>query len=48
MIFETKLVSSFRKGQFHLDGFSEPYRLDRNENGGGILLLIREDIPLNL
>ena len=48
MIFETKLDLSFPKGQFHLHGFSEPYRLDRNENGGGILLLIREYIPLNL
>ena len=48
MISETKLDSSFPKGQFHLHGFSEPYRLDRNENGGGILVFILEDIPSNL
>ena len=48
MISETKLYSSFPKGQFHLHGFSEPYRLDRNGNGGGILVFIREDIPSKL
>ena len=45
MISETKLDSSFPKGQFQLHGYSEPYRLDRNGYGGGILLYIREDIP---
>ena len=48
MISETKLDSSFPKGQFHLHGFSEPYRLDRNGNGGGILVFICEDIPCKL
>ena len=48
MISETKLDSSFPKGQFHLHGFSEPSRLDRNGNGGGMLVFIREDIPSNL
>ena len=48
MIFETKLDLSFPKGQFHLHGFSEPYRLDRNGNGGGILVFICEDIPCKL
>ena len=27
-----------------IDGYSTPYRLDRNSNGGGILLYIRGDI----
>ena len=48
MISETKLDSSFPKGQFNLRGFSEPYRLDRNGNGGGKLVFIREDIPFKL
>ena len=48
MISETKLDSSFPKGQFHLHGFCEPYRLDRNGNGGRILVFIREDIPSKL
>ena len=45
MISETKLDNSFPKGQFLINGFNEPIRLDRNKNGGGILLYIREDIP---
>ena len=48
MISETKLDSSFPKGQFQIHGYSEPYRLDRNGNGGGILVFIREDIPTKL
>ena len=45
MISETKLDPSFPNGHFHIHGFSETYRFDRNGNGGGILLYIREDIP---
>ena len=41
MISETKLDPSFPNGQFHIHGFSEPYRLDRNRNGGGTVLYIR-------
>ena len=37
--------SFFPSLQFHLEGYATPYRLDRNANGGGILLYIREDIP---
>ena len=48
VITETKLDESFPKGQFVLDGFSTPYRLDRNCHGGGILMFIREDIPSKL
>ena len=48
MISETKLDSSFPVGQFLIYGFPEPYRLDRNSNGGGILLYIREGIPSKL
>ena len=48
MISEAKIDSSFPSVQFHLEGYAAPYRLDRNANGGGILLYVREDIPLNL
>ena len=37
MISETKLDESFPIGQFLMDGYRDPFRLDRNENGGGIL-----------
>ena len=33
---ETKVDDSFPNVQFLVDGFSEPYRYDRNRNGGGI------------
>ena len=45
LISETKLDCSFPLNQFHIDGFTNPYRLDRNQNGGGIMLYIREGIP---
>ena len=32
-------------GQFMVDGFVPPYRLDRNKKGGGIILYIREEVP---
>ena len=46
LLSETKLDSFFPLNQFHIDGFTTPYRLDRNQNGGGIMLYIRQDIPL--
>ena len=42
---ETKLDFSFPLNQFHIDGFTTPYRLDRNQNGRGIMLYIRQRIP---
>ena len=48
MISETKVDDSFPRGQFFINGFSAPFRLDRNKNGGGIMLFIREDIPATL
>ena len=44
MITKTKLHDSFPVSQFEIDGFSTPFRLDRNKNGGGILLFIRSYI----
>ena len=41
---ETKLDDSFPKAQFCIDRFSIPYRLDRNRNGGGLIIYVR-DIP---
>ena len=48
MISETKLDESFPIGQFLIDGYSAPFRLDRNGNDGGILLHVRDDIPSKL
>ena len=48
MISETKIDESFPKGNFLIEGFSTPYRLDRDSKGGGIMLYVRADIPSNL
>ena len=45
---ETKIDYSYPTSQFLIEGFSKPYRKDRNRNGGGILFYIREDIPSKL
>ena len=45
---ETKLDSSFPSAQFLINGYSEPYRLDRDRNGGGVMIYVREDIPSRL
>ena len=48
MISETKLDQSFPTNQFIINGFSAPFRLDRNDKGGGIILYIGENIPSRL
>ena len=48
MISESKLDDSFPHDQFLIDGFHTPFRFDRNKNGGGILLYVREDIPTEI
>ena len=48
MISKTILDPSLFTGKFHIDGFSESYKFDRNGNGGGILLYICKDIPSKL
>ena len=42
---ETKLDNSFTENQFIISGFKKPYRLDRNNNGGGVMIYVRGDIP---
>ena len=48
LVSETKLDSSFPSGQFVIKGYSTPFRLDRNQNEGGLLLYVREDIPCKI
>ena len=44
MITKTKLGDSFPASQFSIQDFWTPFRVDRNKNGGGILLYIRSNI----
>ena len=41
---ETKIDNSFPKGQFLIKDFRDPFRIDKNFRGGGILFYLREDI----
>ena len=45
VITETKADSVFLLNQFVTQGYAKPYRLDRNRNGGGVFVYVREDIP---
>ena len=48
VISETKLDDAFPHAIYHLKDFPNPYRLDINSHGGGILVYVRDDIPSNL
>ena len=45
---ETKLDHTFPEKQFFIPGYKKPYRLDRKNNGGGVMIYIREDIPSDI
>ena len=42
VVCETMLDETFPSSHYHVDGFSLPYRLDRNRNGGGVMIFVRE------
>ena len=42
---ETKLDNTFPEKQFLIPGYKKPYRSDRNQFGGGVMIYVREDIP---
>ena len=44
VVTETKLDEIFLKSLFLMNGFSKPYRLDRNKNRGEIMIFIRKTI----
>ena len=48
MASETKLDSSFSQTEFRIEGYTPPFRFDRNSRGVGILLFIRKDIPAKI
>ena len=45
VISETKLDNSFPTHQFNIDGYDPPHRLDRDKDGGGLLVYFRTGIP---
>ena len=48
VITETKLDDSFPTSQFSIKGSAKPCRLDRNKNGRGVMIYIRDDSPSRL
>ena len=44
VITETKTDSTFSLHEFVIQGYSKPYWFDRNRNGGGVFIYVREDI----
>lgn len=48
MLSEMKVDSSFTNAQFAIEGYTPPFRFDRNCHGGRILLFITEDIPAKM
>ena len=45
VITKTKTDSTFPWTQFSIQGYSKPYKFDRNRNGGGVFTYVRKDIP---
>ena len=48
VVTETKLDHTFPEKQFLIPGYKKPYRRDRNRNGGGVMIYVREDIPSDI
>ena len=48
MISQSKLDVTFPSSQFQIYGLRTPYRVDRNDRGGGILLFVRENLITRL
>ena len=46
VIAETKIDNTFPTSQFMIEGFMKPFRYDRNQNGGGLLIYVRERAPV--
>ena len=48
MLSEIKLDLSFPHAQFSIEGYSKPYRLASDRNGGGLILFNRKGLPTKL
>ena len=48
MVSDATLDNSFPVSLFLIDGYTSPFRLNCDKNGGGIMLFFREDIPCKL
>ena len=46
VVVESKIDESFTQQQFAIEGYHLPFRRDRNALGGGVMIFVREDIPV--
>ena len=46
VITETKLDKSFTSSQFQIDGFTNPFRLDRDKHGGGVMIFVKSHLTV--
>ena len=44
----TKLDDTLPLAQFYVEEFTMAYRLNRNRNGVGVIIYLREDIPIRI
>ena len=42
---ESKLDESYTSNMLDIAGYTLPFRRDRNVNGGGVLLYVKEGVP---
>ena len=45
LLSETQIDQSFPSSQFAIEGYTKPFRRDRDNHGGGLLFYVRDDIP---
>ena len=48
MISETKIDDSYPLNQFQIEGYSSPFRLDRDSHGGGIMIYFPDYLPCKM
>ena len=48
IITEIKSDDTFPHAHFYIEDFCKSYRLDRTDNGCGIMIYVRDDIPSRL
>ena len=48
VVTETKLDETFLNANFRVEGFSDPYRLDKSDRGGGVMVFVKDTIASKL